>query len=133
MGANTGLPEKYHVLFFGDVVCAAYGTEHTFFHVPPTERPPVAVQPQRAWIAAKNLQLWEGPKGGDSSLREPGNVPKKYSKDWQPALRFAEEAYKMPHLQRLGAFGWIEDLTQLESLKVSDLPSAAASIWCGPA
>eukprot|EP01046_Picozoa_sp_COSAG06_P084389 COSAG06_NODE_31198_length_525_cov_1.133803_1_plen_157_part_10 len=82
MGAS-GQPEKYHVLFFGNL-------------------------PQRAWIGAKSLKLWEGAKGAGNELREQQTIPKRYELEWPPALRFAEEAHQMPHLQRLGAFGWIE-------------------------
>lgn len=86
-GAN-GQPDKYHMLFFGNV-------------------------PQRAWISAKALRLWEGPKGAGVDIREQQTMPKKYEGEWMPALRFAEEAHRMPHHRRLGAFGWIEDLRQL--------------------
>ena len=63
MGAS-GQPEKYHVLFFGNL-------------------------PQRAWIGAKSLKLWEGAKGAGNELREQQTIPKRYELEWPPALRFA--------------------------------------------
>ena len=86
---EPGRVDKYHLLFFGAV-------------------------PQRAWVAAKNCKEWEGEKGAGREILEEQVIPKKYARDWAPALRFAEEAHRMPHLRRLGAFGWIEDLRQLD-------------------
>ena len=86
---GTVVGGQYHVLFFGNV-------------------------PQRAWVAANNCRDWEGPKGAGPEILEQQTIPKKYAADWPAALRFAEEAHRMPHLRRLGAFGWIEDLRQLD-------------------
>jgi hypothetical protein len=80
---------QYHLLFFGNV-------------------------PQRAWVAANHCRNWDGPKGAGPEILEQQTIPKKYAAEWPAALRFAEEAHRMPHLRRLGAFGWIEDLRQLD-------------------
>lgn len=80
---------QYHLLFFGNV-------------------------PQRAWVAANHCRSWEGSKGAGPEILYQQKIPKKYLAEWPAALRFAEEAHRMPHLRRLGAFGWIEDLRQLD-------------------
>ena len=64
--------------------------------------------PERCWIHHSHIKLWEKDDGESSKevhgMRHEQKIPKRYEREWEPALRHADEAFTLSHVQRLGAF-----------------------------
>ena len=76
--------------------------------------------PMRAWISAKHLRPWDGPKGGGDELRSDQTIPKRYLADWPLALEQAENAFGLSIDQRLQKFAAANDGEQKEEKEDGD-------------